>query len=176
MQLLSTSISIKIIHKMKRAFPNDQHSSSKRQRSYGQDGHADHRPRNTHSQPRQHKSSSQLNHHTAPPNIWKHYLKHWSTVEITRDNSLVMTLMKTPSSYPNLSLRSTQLPPRWTCSNLLPSEAPKLALRFQQPLSHPNANTSLCLHCLRSLMVLIRRPLSYTSPAASMTVLLQSAT
>ena len=58
---------------MKRTFPNDEHSSSKRQRSYGHDAHADHRPRNTYSQPRQSKGSSQLNQQTAPlPDSTKH--------------------------------------------------------------------------------------------------------
>ncbi|KAH0291439.1 hypothetical protein KCU62_g2799, partial [Aureobasidium sp. EXF-3399] len=51
---------------MKRAYPNDEHASSKRQRGYAHDNQPDHRPRNAYSQPRQSKSSSQLNHQTAP--------------------------------------------------------------------------------------------------------------
>ena len=58
---------------MKRAYPNDEHSSSKRQRGYGHDPQPDHRPRNHHSQPRPSKSSSQLNHQTAPlPDSTRH--------------------------------------------------------------------------------------------------------
>jgi ribonuclease-3 len=88
MQLLSTSISNKIAHNMKRAYPNDEQASSKRQRGYGHDSHADHRPRNTYSQPRQSKSSSQLNHQTAPlPDSTKHLEALLKALVNRRDNT-----------------------------------------------------------------------------------------
>jgi ribonuclease-3 len=73
---------------MKRAFPNDQHSSSKRQRGYAQDAQTDHRPRNTHSQPRQHKTPSQLNHQTTPlPDSTKHLEALLKALVNRRDNT-----------------------------------------------------------------------------------------
>ncbi|KAI5212491.1 hypothetical protein AUEXF2481DRAFT_80308 [Aureobasidium subglaciale EXF-2481] len=73
---------------MKREYPNDDYSSSKRQRSYGNDGHSDYRPRNLHLQPRHPKNSSQSHQQTGPlPDPTKHLESLLKTLVNHRDST-----------------------------------------------------------------------------------------
>ncbi|THX08836.1 hypothetical protein D6D18_01475 [Aureobasidium pullulans] len=60
---------------MKRVYPNDDHSSAKRQKSLGHDGNSGYQPRNmqNHSQPRHPKNPSSMNHQSvSQPDPTKH--------------------------------------------------------------------------------------------------------
>ncbi|KAI5276208.1 hypothetical protein E4T47_00982 [Aureobasidium subglaciale] len=73
---------------MKREYPNDDYSASKRQRSYGNDGHSDYRPRNLHPQPRHPKNSSQSHQQTGPlPDPTKHLESLLKTLVNHRDST-----------------------------------------------------------------------------------------
>lgn len=123
-----------------------------------------------------HNQIIKLLHCPIPPNIWKHYSKPWSTVGTARANFLVMKHMRALSICQSLSLQSTQLPHRWTCSNLLPSKAPKSLLKTQRYLSRLRAKTSHCPHYLEFPMALTHGHRSSTSPAANTIALPQSVT